>query len=505
MEQEQRQGVFTSKIVRKDNGIVIAFLSPDDNGDNSWPRNFNIIWPSSLWPNGEEPPNEQRFHAVVKPTDTTDRFGNQRWAVEQILTETVEPDEEDSPLTAPPRQDPQASAGQPLTAPPRQDSQASVAPAPPRQESQASVAQPLSEQSGLSLVDFMYELCRRADVGREDAEGLVVKADGIFADNGYRTLGQLKKHKDDRVKFFDFCQRMQVPELLVEVMLSSGVFGPNLPARALQMDRQDRLASELMAWFGGEYDTQNRHLSRGFEADQVPLAFLIHDTSRQNMESIRSEGLLHAHPADDTRYDGRLAMSSSPSVVFFQASEYGGDPSVYPRYVENLGDRTGKRRIAMNPQHIGLHTDAYVMYFVSIAESRRDAATDKRGLLQIHVLFIPRWHVALPVCDDHFLKCNKVTFQPFRYDPRAKVWCGYGPVRNEKAFNRRPVKVNVSVAQDLPFWYDEEQSPRSVHNRGAGVFIPPGWQDGKPKAMCQFYMKNGECRNQQCTFDHAVL
>lgn len=338
----------------------------------------------------------------------------------------------------------------------------------------------------------------------DGTERLVERAYNIFEQHGFTTKVALKQHMYDRAIFRDFCCREHIPAILMEGMAATGEFGPDLPSQTLLMDRHDRLSKELRAWFGGDYDNQYCQQD-GFDVGQCAFEFLIHDTSTENMDLIRKSGMLMTTKADDTHYDGRLAFEMSPSVVFFQASEYGGDPSMYPRDVADPADRACKRRIAMNPQHLGLHTKAFLMYFVSITESRRDTSSKgyvADGMLQIHLLFIPKWHKDLQGCDENFMKCNKTTFQPFRYDPKEKKWCGYSPKKgeNKKAFGGHPVKVNVCVAQDLPFWYGgENEEPYEVFKNKQGVFVPPG----PKKVMCHHEMTRGQCQRENCTFEHT--
>merc|ERR1719213_1525986 len=131
------------------------------------------------------------------------------------------------------------------------------------------------------------------------------------------------------------------------------------------MDRQDRLAAELRGWYGVDYDN---YYSVN-DIDQVPKEFLIHDTTFSNSVRVCEEGSLKSKQANDTAYDGHLAWGEAPAVVSFQASDCGENRSMYPR-----GFTGQKGRFLVPPQQLGIHTDAFHMYFVQITESRRAKA-----------------------------------------------------------------------------------------------------------------------------------
>ena len=213
-----------------------------------------------------------------------------------------------------------------------------------------------------------------------------------------------------------------------------------------------------------------------------------------------------AKQANDTAYDGHLAWGEAPAVVFFQASDCGENRSMYPR-----GFTGQKGRFLVPPQQLGIHTDAFHMYFVQITESRRAKAEGDATMLQLHVLFLPAKHEKRAFCDEHFLMVNKHTFQPFHYDPKERQWMGFA---YRKGFENargmaRGVMVNVCVAQDVPInlpvkLFEGRSWPRPLA-AVVGGFITIS-NEAQKLALCKNEINQGRCPNEEsCTFGHNSL
>ena len=214
-----------------------------------------------------------------------------------------------------------------------------------------------------------------------------------------------------------------------------------------------------------------------------------------------------AKQANDTAYDGHLAWAGAPAVVFFQASDCGENRSMYPR-----GFTGQKGRFLVPPQQLGIHTDAFHMYFVQITESRRAKAEGDATMLQLHVLFLPAKHEKRAFCDEHFLMVNKHTFQPFHYDPKERQWMGFA---YRKGFENargmaRGVMVNVCVAQDVPINLPVQLFHRGYHYSDpaplaadvGGIIAPPIQEGIYIPSICMFWLQ-GNCTNSECKRAHV--
>eukprot|EP00759_Apiculatamorpha_spiralis_P011344 PhF_6_TR18739/c0_g1_i1/m.27372 len=210
-------------------------------------------------------------------------------------------------------------------------------------------------------------------------------------------------------------------------------------------------------------------------------------------KKIQQEGIICTKHASDEWYDGDLCLPEAPDVVFFQASEFGGDPSIYPRGVVEY---TEKRRILVDPNSIGLHTDSYRFYFADICESRERS---DGGVRQLNLLFVPRDHKCIPFCDANFLLLNKEIFQPFRYDKSEQHWVG-SHFRTTTTFGGRSVKLNVCVAQNvyvpkIPDYKEDLVEAIKSALDGWSMAIPPR----ESQALCEGAY-DGRCKG--CTYYH---
>eukprot|EP00759_Apiculatamorpha_spiralis_P031068 PhF_6_TR32773/c0_g1_i1/m.48332 len=213
-------------------------------------------------------------------------------------------------------------------------------------------------------------------------------------------------------------------------------------------------------------------------------------------KKIQQEGILRTTHADDQWYDGALCRSEAPAVVFFQASEYGGDMSIYPRDISI--DFTQKRRILVDPTYIGLHTDSYRYYLVRISESRERPD----GMLQMHLLFVPRDHKCIPFCDANFLIINKKMFQPFHYDKTRQKWFGSN-YKTANTFGGRGVKLNVCIAQNIhvpkiPDYREDLVEATRAALDGWSMAIPPQ----SKKVLCPRLCQNACPYLERCNFYH---
>ena len=328
-----------------------------------------------------------------------------------------------------------------------------------------------------------------------------------LAIEGYQQLEALQEAKENRNEWIDFAARVRVPDIVIDRLAT--IFGPPLPSTKEIMTKQDRLNAELRGWFG-DYDNSKWTLSglpegasqqelKGFRKNkeyeyQSLKTFLIHDTTVSHAERVCQEGHLKAYQANDTAYDGDLHQGEAPAVVFFQASDFGENKSIYPRQT-----RDGKRRFLVPPQQLAIHTNAFLMYFVKISESRR-ADNDDSTLLQLHVLFLPATHAKRAFCDKHFLMVNKQTFQPFHYDLTERQWKGFTGKKGTGHVDGRGVMVNVCVAQDVPI-----NLPVQLFQRGpyysdpaplaadvGGIIAPPSLKE----LICKFWLQ-GQCSKQE--------
>ena len=358
------------------------------------------------------------------------------------------------------------------------------------------------------LTKSVYKLCRAQPSLSDEVIKTALKK---LAEEGYQQLKALKEAKRTRNDWIEFACRVRLPDAVIDKLAQE--FGPKLPSMNLSMDRQDRLAAELRGWYGDDYD--NYHSVN--DIDQVPKEFLIHDTTFSNSVRVCEEGRLMAKQANDTAYDGHLAWAGAPAVVFFQASDCGENRSMYPR-----GFTGQKGRFLVPPQQLGIHTDAFHMYFVQITESRRAKAEGDATMLQLHVLFLPAKHEKRAFCDEHFLMVNKHTFQPFHYDPKERQWMGFA---YRKGFENargmaRGVMVNVCVAQDVPInlpvnLFEGRPLPRPLAAVVGGVIASEKEGEAlyndtssspKPQklVLCKNLMNQGRCTNAECEYGHDV-
>mmetsp|Transcript_33714 Transcript_33714/g.100097 ORF Transcript_33714/g.100097 Transcript_33714/m.100097 type:complete len:533 (-) Transcript_33714:87-1685(-) len=311
---------------------------------------------------------------------------------------------------------------------------------------------------------------------------------------GYSTLGEAMKFKRSQQAWREFAARVGLTDRLIEELARN--FGSSV--QTMLLDKPRALAQLLLEEFGAHFDKT----TPGMRDDLIPMNWLIHDTLKKTMhKQIWQEGRLAPYDADDGYYDGDLAMNAAPKVVFFQASEGGLDPSIYPRLWKPEDGE--KRRVLIPPRNLALHTDAFRMYFVSLAEPRAmdPANLGSQGLLQMHMLFLPSDHMCTQFCDEHFLPVNKKTFQPYHH--RDGAWHGFGN-RNKLAFRGRGVKINVCVAQSVPFTY-EQTSIQDVTESGYGGIVRPSHGDlvtpSEPKVTCKHFA-SGNCMDPYCTWYH---
>jgi hypothetical protein len=320
-----------------------------------------------------------------------------------------------------------------------------------------------------------------------------------LADQGYQQLDALQEAKDGRNEWVDFADRVQIPDVVIHRLAQK--FGPPLPSARDIMTKQDRLDAELRGWFG-DYDNiasvkkiEDEKGERGWY--QSRKMFLIHDTTMSFAERVCEEGHLKAQQANDTAYDGHLAYGEAPAVVFFQASDFGENKSIYPRQT-----RDGKRRFLVPPQQLAIHTNSFLMYFVKISESRRSDGDDST-ILQLHVLFLPATHAKRAFCDEHFLMVNKQTFQPFHYVPKERQWKGFTGKKGTGHVDGRGVMVNVCVAQDvpinLPVRLFQGIHPWRLAVEIGGIIAPPRLKEPQ---ICMFWLQ-GICNNPRCEYSHV--
>lgn len=308
---------------------------------------------------------------------------------------------------------------------------------------------------------------------------------------GYSALGEAMKFKRSQQAWREFAARVGLTDRLIEELARN--FGSSV--QTMLLDKPRALAQLLLEEFGAHFDKT----TPGMRDDLIPLNWLIHDTLKKTMQQIGQEGRLAPYDADDGYYDGDLAMNAAPKVVFFQASEGGLDPSIYPRLWKPEDGE--KRRVLIPPRNLALHTDAFRMYFVSLAEPRAmdPANLGSQGLLQMHMLFLPSDHMCTQFCDEHFLPVNKKTFQPYHH--RDGTWQGFGN-RNKLAFRGRGVKINVCVAQSVPFTY-EQTSIQDVTESGG--IVRPSHGDlvtpSEPKVTCKHFA-SGNCMALNCKYYH---
>ena len=334
----------------------------------------------------------------------------------------------------------------------------------------------------------------------------VARACRKLADEGYQQLEALQEAKDGRNEWVDFAARVRVPDIVIERLAQ--IFGPSLPSARDIMTLQDRLDAELRGWFG-DYDNiasvikiEEEKGERGWY--QSGKMFLIHDTTVSSAERVCQEGHLKAQQANDTAYDGHLAYGEAPAVVFFQASDFGENKSIYPRQT-----RDGKRRFLVPPQQLAIHTNSFLMYFVKISESRR-STSDESTLLQLHVLFLPATHAKRAFCDKHFLMVNKQTFQPFHYDLTKRQWRGFTGKKGTGHVDGRGVMVNVCVAQDVPINLPVQLFHRGYHYSDpaplaadvGGIIAPPIQEGIYIPSICMFWLQ-GNCTNSECKRAHV--
>jgi len=353
-----------------------------------------------------------------------------------------------------------------------------------------------AERADRGAKKYWYEWCLQFFGEAAD------EVQGKLSKQGYTSVDQLKQSMRSRSDWINFCHRTGIPDRYIQ--MSAPEFGPNLPSAALQMDRHDRLAAELSAWYGEDFDLwatfRNPKDIYGSETGRCAFNFFNHDTTKEQASQILQDGIIRPHQANDTHYDGHLAHGMAPSVVFFQASEFGGDPSVYPRITDQA-----RCRFLMSPSHLALHTDAFRMYHVSVTPPR----LNESKMIQLHVLLISKDHPSTAWCDEHLMQVNKHTYQPFFYNKwkgGGYKWQGFNYQHSKsQAFQGRGVKVNVAVAQYIPMWYGNAINTNSldslhdVNMRGFGVITPTKF----PLAICSDWAIRGKCgRGDSCTFSH---
>lgn len=345
------------------------------------------------------------------------------------------------------------------------------------------------------------------------APHLISSTARILAQHGYESMESLMRNKHSRAEWSEFAGRIGVPDAVATDLAAH--WGPKLPDANMVMDRRERLAAELRAHYGADWDNARLFQSRH------SIKFLMHDTWLDTSGKICRDGFITAQPANDAAYDGHLVFGQAPPVVFFQASHDGTDGSIYPR--ESLWQTHEKGRFLIPPRQLALHTRAFRMYFVQISDSREVKAggDSKATTLQLHMLFISENHKSLDFCEQHFLLVNKKTFQPFRYDDNDQTWKSFDnsfQTGTEAAFMGRQVKVNVCVAQDVPIPFSMPSQPASrspehlaevkwaVLEEHGGLIEAPSSFDGtrtRVKKLCNHFLQRGQCRNgDACTFDH---
>ncbi|CAE8723657.1 unnamed protein product [Polarella glacialis] len=321
----------------------------------------------------------------------------------------------------------------------------------------------------------------------------------LLEQEGYSDSKDVEKYMPTQALYLEFARRIGMPDHMARQ--SASHFGPNLPSAALQMDRQDRLALELVGWYGG--DAWGFDNSASFVGDaRIPFEFLVHDTTIENATRILEEQLIKAVGANDSHYDNKLANGTAPKVVFFTAAQYGTDPTVYPR---DCAEAKDKRRFSMRPSHLGLHTDAFHMYFVSISEPRQKSDSGKNQPLQLHIVFVRVGHPGMAYCDEHFLLVNKRTFQPFFWKPLEACWRGFDFTAGQ-AFQGRGVKVNIAVAEDVVMWYGDlvmdvvshSVNLQEVWETKYGVTVPPT----QKKSGCIFWARGNCGKGASCNHFH---
>lgn len=104
--------------------------------------------------------------------------------------------------------------------------------------------------------------------------------------------------------------------------------------------------------------------------DEIEVFY--HVTSKQNRNSIMSDGKFELYHATDHNYDGELFNEGAPDVVFFSAGLFRGDLPTKTLYPRNGASNSISYRIMVDCYYIAEMIDHYSVYKIdSIQEGNK--------------------------------------------------------------------------------------------------------------------------------------